>query len=104
MKEIYQIISIVIIVIIIIFIILNYFVNVNRYFIKTLYGLIYGHYYNKFDVVRKQFMKFKLLKLEREKNEVNYIKDETDKKQSTTYFNRINNLRKLNYNELKKLY
>lgn len=103
MKEIYQIISIVIIVIIIIFIILNYFVNVNRYFIKIIYSLIYGHYYNKFDIVRKQFMKYKLLKLEREKNEVNYIKDETDKKQSTTYF-RINNLRKLNYNELKKLY
>lgn len=104
MKEIYQIMSIVIIVIIIIFIILNYFVNVNRYFIKIIYSLIYGHYYNKFDIVRKQFMKFKLLKLEREKNEVNYITNETDKKQSTTYFNRINNLRKLNYNELKKLY
>ena len=106
MKEIYQIMSIVIITILVVFIILNYFVNVNRLFIKTIYRVVYGHYYNKFDIIKKQFMKFKLLKIEREKNEMNYLKEEknNENKSSTTYFNRLNNLRKLNYDELKKLY
>lgn len=98
MKEINQIIAVSIILILIIFIILNMFTNVNREIIKFSSKIIYGHYSQKFNTIKKNVMKYKLAKLEREQKNTKYINNEQSS--SNNYFNK---LRKLNYSELKKL-
>jgi hypothetical protein len=98
MKEINQIIAVSIILIIIIFIILNMFTNVNREIIKFSSKIIYGFYSQKFNAIKKNVMKYKLAKLEREQKNTKYITNEQSN--SNNYFNK---LRKLNYSELKKL-
>lgn len=130
MKELHRIISVIVITIIILTIILNYFVNVNKYLANTIYNIVYGHYYNKFDFIRKQYMRFKLAKLEKEKEQIklvetntnsnnftfnrilnlttlnnqNVTEDITKDLNSISYINNLNNLQSLNYDRLRNLY
>ena len=131
MKELHRIVSLIVITIIIIFIILNYFVNVNKYLANTIYNIVYGHYYNKFDLIRKQYMRFKLAKLEREKEQIKLVENNNNSNNTTTfnrllnlttintqditeditedlnsisYLNNLDNLQSLNYDTLKNLY
>ena len=108
MDDIYKIVAIVCIVLLILFIILNYFFNMNR--IITTYGtrLIYGHYYNKFSIVKRKLLQFKLSREKyRENNMIeNTKKVETEKKpenNTNSYFNNLLTLNNVNYNQLTTL-
>ncbi len=99
MKEINQIMAVGIILIIVIFIILNMFTNVNKHFITFSSKVVYGHFFQKFNTIKKNVMKYKLAKLEREEKDAKYITNE----QKGGLNKSSNILRKLNYTELKKI-
>lgn len=92
MKTMYQIVLIIIIVILIIFIILNSFFNINQKIMRFIKSIVYGHYHNKFKIVKNKFMKYKLNKL--------IQKDKENKKNSNISF--VDKIYEQKINEYKK--
>ena len=100
----YKIIAVIFIIILIVFIILNYFYNVNRILTKYATKLIYGHYYNKYDNIRKKYLEYKLNSFEfSTTTQTNQEEKDKKKDNSNTYFNNLLKLGNLNNNQLDNL-
>ena len=100
MKTSYKYVSIVIIVLLIIFIILNMFTNVNRLFLKFVKDIMYDRYSNKFNTIIKKYKYYKMKQLEYDEGEKEDEKN--DKNETNTFLNKINSIKNLDINQLKK--
>lgn len=99
----YKIMAFIFIIILIVFIILNYFFNINRILTKYATKLIYGHYYNKYDNIKKKYLEYKLNSFEFSTTTQTNQEEKDKKNNNNTYFSNLLKLGNLNSNQLNSL-